>query len=63
MGSNFMKALEILDYNPKKLAIVEYPIYYVLTYEKERFVLFKDRITLIDNDVHRIFEIKIECSC
>jgi hypothetical protein len=34
MGSNFMKALAILDYTPKKLSVAEYPMYYILTYEK-----------------------------
>ena len=34
MGSNFMKALSIIEYTPKKVVIMEYTMFYVLTLEK-----------------------------
>ena len=56
MGSNFMKALSILEYTPYKVSIVEYLMFYIMIVEKQRFVLFKDRVSLTDPDIHKVFK-------
>lgn len=56
MGSNFMKALSIIEYTPHKVLITEYGMFYIMVVENQRFLLFKDRVTLTDPDVHKVFK-------